>query len=270
MTPNPTLGALGFGNMGAAIVEGVIRQGVLTAANIRAFDVSAACLERATGLGVATCPGAAALVAQSDIVLIAVKPQQFDEVAPIIAQHRRPEALLVSIMAGLSTGYIAQACGGSDVKVARVMPNLPASVGAGAAGYALTASCHTDDAAMVQALFDACGRAARVPEESLDAVTALSGSGPAYFFALAEAMARAGEVLGLPAGEARTLAAQTLVGAGLLVQETGDNPADLRARVTSKGGTTAAALAAFEEAGFPDIVGRAMTAARDRARELGK
>lgn len=270
MTIGGHLGALGFGNMGAAIVEGVIRNGVLPAASIHAYDIAGPCMARARGLGVTAQPSAAALVAASDIVLIAVKPQQFDEAAPEIAANRKPDALLVSIMAGISTEYIARACGGAGVKVARVMPNLPAQVGAGAAGFALNAACGPEDGAIVSALFDACGKSAQVPEETLDAVTALSGSGPAYFFRLAESMAAAAVSLGIPAEDAERLAAQTLAGAGLLVQQTGESPARLRARVTSKGGTTAAALDAFDRHGLDAVVAKSMTAARDRARELGK
>jgi len=270
MPASNTLGVLGFGNMGAAIVEGIVGQGVMPAERIRAFDVAEPCMERARGLGVEVSSSVADTVRGADIVLIAVKPQQFDEVAPVIATNRRPDALLVSIMAGISTAYIARACGDGPVKVARVMPNLPAQVGAGAAGFALNEACSEEDAATVAALFDACGQSAQVPEENLDAVTALSGSGPAYFFYLAECMAKAAEELGLPAADAERLAAQTLAGAGALIRQTGESPAQLRARVTSKGGTTAAALDAFAAGGLEEAVARAMKAACDRARELGK
>ena len=270
MTIGGTLGALGYGNMGAAIVEGVVRHGVMSADSIRAFDVAEPCLERARALGIATSDSIAELVAGSDIILIAVKPQQFDEVAVEIGAHRKPNALLVSIMAGISTEAIATACGGGGVKVARVMPNLPAQVGAGAAGIALNASCGDGDTAVVTALFDACGQSIVTAEENMDAVTALSGSGPAYFFYLAEVMAKAAVDLGLAPADANRLAAQTLAGAGKLIAESGESAADLRARVTSKGGTTAAALETLERLGLDAVVAQGMTAARDRARELGK
>jgi len=269
MTIAGTLGALGFGNMGAAIVEGIVREGVMPPDRIRAYDIAEPCMERARNLGVAVCTAVPELIAASDIVLIAVKPQQFDEVAGEIAGHRKADALLVSIMAGISTDTIDRACGGG-VKVARVMPNLPAQVGAGAAGYALNDACGEADAGIVAALFDACGQSVRAPEASLDAVTALSGSGPAYFYYLAECMAKAAVALGLPEDDAEKLAAQTLAGAGRLVEQTGESPGQLRARVTSKGGTTAAALDAFAARGLEEVVAAAMTAARDRAKALGK
>jgi pyrroline-5-carboxylate reductase len=181
----------------------------------------------------------------------------------------RREALVISIAAGVSVGLIQDVLG-AKTRVIRAMPNTPAMVGAGATAFARSASCSVADADTARAIFEAVGVAEEVSEELLDVVTALSGSGPAYYFAMVEAQTRAGVALGLPEAQAGRLAGQTLYGAGLLLRESGESAGTLRERVTSKGGTTAAALAEFESRGLADVIHAGMAAAAQRSKELGQ
>jgi pyrroline-5-carboxylate reductase len=175
---------------------------------------------------------------------------------------------LVSIVAGLRTSKIEETIGG-NASVVRAMPNTPARVGKGVTALAPGSAAVDATKDLAAAVFSAVGPVVWLSEEQLDAVTALSGSGPAYVFLLAEAIVDAGVHLGLPADVAATLAFETIEGAGRMLTQTGIDPATLRAQVTSKGGTTEAAIAVFEDAGLRKIVAEAMTAAQRRSRELG-
>ena len=179
------------------------------------------------------------------------------------------ETLVVSIAAGISIAYL-RSCLGDKIRVARVMPNTPALAQAGAAGIALSENCTPADKEAVLTIFQAVGEAVLVAEEDIDAVTALSGSGPAYFFHMVECLIEAAKAEGLNESVATLLARQTLYGAGKLLHESPDSPGTLRQKVTSKGGTTEAALNAFAAEGFSKVIQAGVTAAAARSKELGR
>lgn len=197
-------------------------------------------------------------------LLVAVKPQHVTDVAADLVGVER----VLSIAAGVRIDAMLAGFG-ADTRVVRAMPNTPALVGKGAAAIAASANAGDGDLAWAESILSAVGTVARVDESDLDAVTGLSGSGPAYLFLLAEAMTAAGIEQGLTPDVADALARQTLLGAGALLAESGEAPAQLRANVTSPGGTTAAAIAEMQAQGLEGIVGAGIAAATARSRELG-
>ena len=254
------------GNMAEAIVAGIVKQQVIAAGDVCVTDISAERLshfERRYGVG--TSQDNPAAVAQSDVVVLSIKPQVFPSVWPDIEQALKAGALVVSIMAGIPSQRIA---GSKAIRVVRVMPNTPALVGEGAAGIAAGEHATESDVAIAEKLLGAVGVTAVVNEEEIDAVTALSGSGPAYVFYLLEGMLAAAEQMGLDEGVSRELALATVIGAAKLMKETGEDAASLRNKVTSKGGTTAAAIHTMEERKVKDAVIAALLAAQARSREL--
>lgn len=262
------VGFLGYGNMGSAILEGLLGRGLIRANQALIYDPSPERTQAGERIGAAIADSAQAVAAAADILMLAVKPQIMDAALSGIAESRKSSGLIISIMAGISIARIQARLGG-DVRVVRVMPNTPALVLAGAAGIALGPGCTDADAAAAQQIFDAVGVTEMVEEHELDAVTALSGSGPAYFFYLVESMVNAAVAEGLEPGAAMRLAAQTFHGASALLRESHESPATLRERVTSKGGTTEAALRHLREGGFESLVREAIRAAAERSRELG-
>jgi pyrroline-5-carboxylate reductase len=233
------------------------------------FDVDPAKAEAARAIGAVPVETATELAGASDALILAVKPQGMDAALRPLAPVLPGQTLVVSIAAGISISYLEERLGRGR-RIARVMPNTPALVQAGAAAAAFSAACAEEDKDTVQALFGAVGHIERVDEAHMDAVTALSGSGPAYFFRLTELLTEAAAAEGLPRDVAERLARQTLLGAGRLLTESGESAATLRERVTSKGGTTEAALRAFAEGGFDALVSKAVAAAAQRSRELGQ
>lgn len=264
-----TIGFLGYGNMGSAILEGLLAQRVVQAAQARAYDPEPARCEAARAAGAVVCASPEDLAAESDVLVLAVKPQTMDAALAPIRSALRPDTLIISIAAGIALAKL-QACLGPERRMVRVMPNTPALVKAGAAGLALSANCTPADEAVALEIFGSIGIAVTVNEEDIDTVTALSGSGPAYFFYLAECLAEAAQSEGLDPEVSVRLAAQTLYGAGKLLFESGESAAVLRARVTSKGGTTEAALNQFRADGFAEVIRAGVRAAAARSRELGR
>ncbi len=263
-----TLGFLGYGNMGAAILEGLLELGVVGRDKVHIFDPSPERIAAAAASEVRAASSATDLAAESDVLVLAVKPQIMDAALGEIQAHLKPGALVISIAAGITIDFI-QARLGADTRVIRVMPNTPYLVHAGAAGIAASDACDQEDRTLANTLFASIGVAEEVPEKDMDAVTALSGSGPAYFFRMVECLVEAAVAQGLERSVAEKLAGQTLYGAGKLLMESPDDAATLRAKVTSPGGTTAAALAAFEAEGLPRVVAAAVDAAVQRGKELG-
>jgi pyrroline-5-carboxylate reductase len=264
---NPTVAFIGGGNMAGAIVGGLVRAG-RAPGSIVVVEPDAAQRERlAAQHGVRTLAGADATLAQASLVVWAVKPQTFAAAAAPCAAHVRG-ALQLSVMAGIRSDAIARVTG-SDA-VVRAMPNTPALIGQGISGlYARPAVTPAQRTAVEQVLAPT-GRVLWVGAESdLDAVTALSGSGPAYVFYLVEAMEAAAVEMGLSAAQGRELALATVAGAAALALQSGEPPAVLRERVTSKGGTTHAAITSMEADGVKAAVVRAIVAAQRRAKELG-
>ena len=269
---NLTIGLIGSGNMARALVRGLLQAGH-PAGRLQVADPDPAQLEQVVALhaSVGIHGDNNAVAAMADVLVLAVKPQLMADIARKIATApRRSRQLILSVAAGITLGSL-RTWFGSDVPLVRVMPNQPATIGAGISGLAASTAVHERDRQIAEYIASATGRAVWLNDEALmDTVTAVSGSGPAYFYLLMEHMERAAVELGLSAELAAILTRETALGAARLVVETGAEPARLRAAVTSPGGTTAAALRVFEAANLDAIVRQALASARDRATELGR
>lgn len=264
-----TLAFLGAGAMGEALVKGLLAAGTYAAPDIVLYDVDSARVDQlatATGTRAASTPLEAARGAE--VVLLAVKPQVIEAALAPLREVMTADQTLVSIAAGVSTARI-EACFTNTVPVVRVMPNTPALVGQ--AATAICAGVHAGAAhrELARKIFSAVGVAVDSDEKHLDAVTGLSGSGPAYVFAFIEALADGGVRAGLARDIALKLAAQTVLGSAKMVLETGEHPGVLKDRVASPGGTTIAGLHALEQGAFRGTVMDAVMAATERSRELG-
>lgn len=259
---------IGGGNMATALISGLLKPG-RHGLEIRVADPSDEARRRLRAdFGIAVAEKAGAVVAGADVVVLAVKPQVMPAVLREIAGEVEPGQLVLSVAAGTTMAEITAALGAGH-PVVRAMPNTPALVGAGISGLCAGAACKPHHRDQAERILKAAGRIVWIDRESLmDAVTAISGSGPAYFFLLAEALAAAGTRLGLPAGIARELAETTCAGAGAMLDALPEDAATLRQRVTSPGGTTAAALQTLAEGGFAELVFRAAAAAERRGHEL--
>jgi len=255
---------VGGGNMGAALLGGLLGSGWAAATELAIVEVDEA---RRTELA-EKFPGVTVIdaVVAAHGAVIAVKPHDVPLVARELANHGVER--IVSIAAGVTIETITDAAG-SPVRVIRAMPNTPALVGAGAAALAAGGHADEDDLQWAETVLSSVGTTVRVPERLLDAVTGLSASGPAYVFLVAEALIEAGVLVGLPRATSHALVTQLFVGSAKLLAESGDTPDALRASVTSPGGTTAAGLRALERAGVRAAFLDAVAAATDRAHELG-
>lgn len=263
------LGFMGYGNMGGAIARGLIAAKTIPAGRVRVYDVDAAKAGAAASLGIQVCTTPAQLLKGCDTLVLAVKPQMMAEVLEQMKAELSPNTLVISIAAGISTTYVQDRLG-PDARVIRVMPNTPALVSAGAAGIAPGKKATESDMLTGRTIFESVGISEVVGEDFIDSVTGLSGSGPAYFFYMVECLIKSAVKHGLSECQAARLAGQTLFGSGKLLVESGEPASVLRERVTSKGGTTAAALAAFESGGLADLISTGVDAAVARAKELGK
>ncbi|HTB35045.1 MAG TPA: pyrroline-5-carboxylate reductase [bacterium] len=266
---NQSIAFLGAGNMGEAMLRGLARAG-MPAQRLHAFDPRQDHLKALSAdAGFTPHLLAAEAVAAADLVVLATKPQGFAELLPSLAPLLRPGQAVLSIAAGVTLGRLQSSLGPS-VPLIRVMPNTPGLIGQGASAYCLGAQATPQHAALAEAVLAPLGLVLRVDEAQMDAVTALSGSGPAYVFLFMEALQAAGESLGLAPEAAFGLASQTLAGAAAMIRQKAKTPAELRVAVTSPGGTTAAALKVFEDGDFRGLVARALRAAGERSAELGK
>lgn len=262
------LGVIGAGNMAEALIRGVVGTELISPDKILACDPAQERRLVFQSIGCQVADNAAA-AAEMEVLLLSVKPQMVRDVLGNIGKLVKPGTLVISIIAGVKSSTLA-ALLPEGVRIIRVMPNTPLLVGMGMAAVAKGAGAGSDDMQRVLALFEAAGKAIEVDESAMDAVTALSGSGPAYVFYFAEALIAAGKNLGLPADVSHTLAINTLRGAAsMLALEDGDLE-DLRKKVTSPGGTTAAALDVFREGDLFGLVDKALMAAKKRGEELGK
>ena len=264
----PRIAFVGGGNMATALIGGLVRSGRAPAEIlvIEPFEAQRDKLRQTTG--VAAQPIADARLASVATVVWAVKPQMFAEAAAPCAAHIGA-ALQVSVMAGIRSDALVAASG--SARVVRAMPNTPALIGQGIAGLYARPKVDAAARAEVEALFAPTGESLWVEQEAqLDAVTALSGSGPAYVFYFIEAMMLAGQQMGLSAEQARRLAQSTFAGAAALAQQSPLPPDELRAQVTSKGGTTFAAISSLDDSAVKAAFVKALHAARDRAEELGR
>jgi pyrroline-5-carboxylate reductase len=265
----PTIAFIGAGNMAGSLIRGLVADGY-DPGQIVAADPSTTQLSvLRSQTGVRTAGDNAAAIASAEVVVLAVKPQVLQTVARQIAdavQARRP--LVISVAAGIRERTLQTWLGGG-VPLVRTMPNTPAMIGAGATVLHASPEVTPEQQDTAESIMRAVGLTRWVEDEGLmDAVTALSGSGPAYFFLVMEAMEQAAVELGIPGETARLLTLQTALGAARMAMESNDDPATLRRRVTSPGGTTERALAVFEEQGLRATFAAALKAARDRSVEL--
>jgi pyrroline-5-carboxylate reductase len=261
-------GFIGSGKMATALIKGMLHSGVAGTAAIAASDPLSAAranLEADTGIRVYEANGP--LVERSDVLVFAVKPQTMPQVLRELGPLVRPAHLVISIAAGISIETLTEALG-PERSIVRVMPNTPALLGEGASAYALGPGVRDDDEALVKAFLSSVGRAIQVPETLLDAVTGLSGSGPAFVYLIIEALADGGVRVGLPREVATMLAAQTVLGSARMVMESGLHPGVLKDQVASPGGTTIAGLHALERAGVRGALIDAVEAATRRSAEL--
>lgn len=256
--------------MGTALVEGAIRSGAVAAADVTGVDPYQPARDHfAKATGAAVCSEISSL-ADCDTLLLCTKPLDVAEAlkSAVSAAGAKPQ-LVISIAAGITLRALQDAAS-AQTRVIRAMPNTPALVGKGAAGYCLGSSATRADAETARLLLGSVGLAVEVPERLMDAVTGLSGSGPAYIYLVIEALADGGVRAGLPRADAIRLAAQTVSGAAAMVLETGEHPAVLKDMVTSPGGTTIAGLAELERHGLRSALIEAVTAATRRSAELGQ
>ncbi len=264
------VGFLGAGQMATALALGWTKAGLLDVSRSRAADPypdARAKFQQATG--VKAVESNLGVLAACNVLVLAVKPQVMTAVLAEVKPAVCPTHLFVSIAAGLTLKTLADGLG-DTTRLVRVMPNTPCLVGASATGYSPGTTATSEDAALVERLFSAVGVAHLVPEHLLDAVTGLSGSGPAFVYMFIEALADGGVKCGLPRAVAQALAAQTVMGAAKMVLETGQHPAALKDAVASPGGTTIAGIHALERAAFRAATMDAVEAASKRAQELGK
>jgi len=262
----PVIGLLGVGKLGEALLSGLLRSGTPAASMLAAERHAEHAAELAQRYGVTTA-SPREVTAAADVVLLAVKPQDMRALLTDVGPHVRPGTLVVSLAAGITSALVEELLP-DGTPVVRVMTNTPVFVDE--AMSAISAGSHATGAHLqvVEDLLGPVGKVVRVPESQQDAVTALSGSGPAYFFYLVEAMIDAGILLGLPRTTAAELIVQTAVGSARMLRESGEHPVLLREAVTSPGGTTIAAIRTMEDHGVRAALLAAIEAARDRSREL--
>jgi pyrroline-5-carboxylate reductase len=270
MSIDKKIAFLGGGNMAEALIKGILAAGTVRAGQLSATDISGDRLEYLKKTyGIIVQKSNKDAVSGADVVLLCVKPQVMDKLLEEIAPATGSGKLVISIAAGITLARIEKALTAGP-RVVRVMPNTPALVLAGAAALAGGKNATSDDLAVAQSIFNSVGRAVVVEEKLMDAVTGLSGSGPAYVFMIIDALSDAGVKAGLPRQLALELAAQTVYGSAKMVIETGEHPGKLRDMVTSPGGTTIEGLHALEKGKLRATLMNAVEAATARSKELGK
>jgi len=269
MSAKLTIGFLGAGKMATALAKGFIRAGIATAKQVMASDPSEparAAFSRETGAR--TTPSNSAVAQFAEVIVLAVKPDQVSGVLADVRTHFTKKHLLISIAAGVPLAKVEAGLGSG--RLIRVMPNTPALVGASATAFALGQDARPQDAALAQKLLSAVGVAFQVKEALLDAVTGLSGSGPAYVYMFIEGLSDGGVAAGLPRDVATRLAAQTVLGSAKMVLETGLHPGALKDMVTSPGGTTIEGVHELEKGKLRGTLISAVRAATDKSRKLGQ
>lgn len=263
-------GFIGAGRMATALAKGFLSADLAQPNDVVASDaIAAACQEFARATGGRAMANNRQTAANCDVLFLAVKPQQMVEVLADLHGQLTPGHLVISIAAGIPLKAISQGLGAGP-RLVRVMPNTPCLVGSGASAYCLGPGATAADGELVTRLLSAVGEAVQTPEKLLDAVTGLSGSGPAFVYVMIEALSDGGVNMGLPRDIATTLAAQTVLGAARMVLSTGEHPGVLKDQVASPGGTTIAGLQALEEHGLRAALIAAVEAATQRSIDLGK
>lgn len=272
----PSLAFLGAGSMGGAILHGVVASGIHVDGGIVATNRTAQKaasldgLEGVTAIALDDTPsGNTDAAASARIILVGVKPAMVPDLLREIAPSLREDAIVVSLAAGVTLATFAEGLG-DGVRVIRSMPNTPATVGKAVTGLAAGAAATADDLALVRQLFELVGAVVEVPEEKIDALSTISGSGPAYVFLLIEELTKAAIGKGFDEADARLMAEQTFIGATALLVASGEEPAELRRRVTSPKGTTERAVMVLQEAHLDEVFAEATDAALARAKELAE
>lgn len=269
----PSIAILGAGSMGGAILQGLARSGLalagLTATNRSAAKAAElADLDGVTSIALETEPdGNVRAAAAADIVLVGVKPAMVPDVLREIGSVLRPGTIVISLAAGVTIATFESILG-PNIRVLRSMPNTPALVGRAVTGLAPGTTATADDIRIARRLFETCGSVIDVAEEQIDALSTISGSGPAYVFLLIEEFTKAARDKGFSESDARAMAERTFIGAAALLEASGTDPAELRRRVTSPQGTTERAIAVLQAARLDEVFDRATDAALERAREL--
>lgn len=265
------LGIIGAGNMAEAIVRGVLSAKLLLGHQIIAADPSAVRRELfAKQLGVQVVEDNSAAAGNCRTLFLSVKPQHMAAVLGGLGGVLKPDTLIISIAAGISSGFIEKQLGGQTPwRVIRTMPNTPMLIGEGMVAMASGRNARPEDLHLARGLFEVCAQVMELPEDKIDAVTAISGSGPAYFFFLVEQLVQAGVEMGLTPEQAHTLATRTALGAAKMLTTSSDSPAELRRKVTSPGGTTQAAIETMQSRDVPASIIAAVHRAAQRSRELG-
>ena len=267
---NKRIAFIGAGSMAEALIRGLLKAGATEPASIIATGRRQERLDDLhADYGVEVTLDNAEAAARADVVVLSVKPQIFERILAEIAPSISGKSLVISIAAGITISEITSAFP-KEARVWRAMPNLPAVVDAGAAAIAVGEPCNEEDERQVRAIFEAVGEVTQVDEALMDAVTGLSGSGPAYVFMIIEALSDAGVKVGLSRRQSQILAAQTVLGSAKLLIETGEHPGVLKDRVTSPGGTAIVGLHTLEEGGLRTTLINAVVAATERCKELAK
>jgi pyrroline-5-carboxylate reductase len=271
-TPYMQVGLIGCGKMGQALALGAIRSGSLEAENLHVFDpIPAAVDQLLSDTSAHASPALSSLISACEVLLLCVKPGDIQTVLEQVADSEKSanDLLILSIAAGVTISQMESLVAGK-ARIIRAMPNTPALVGEGAAAYSLGSQANDEDATFAKSLLGSVGTVHEVKESLMDAVTGISGSGPAYVFTFIEALADGALLEGIPRDQALALATQTVLGAATLVRDSGSLPAELRDRVTSPGGTTISGLAALETGAFRSTIINAVSSATRRSKELGK
>lgn len=265
---NKKLTFIGGGNMGGAIIAGLLKDKMLAPKQVTVFDSYQPRLAELESLyAINTSSNVEEAVKEADIVVLAVKPNTVDKVLEDVKEYLKENVILVSIAAGISIKHLEEKTT-STIKVARIMPNTPAMVGEGMSSVSVNGNVSEEEANLVLTMFKSLGEAELLPESLIDAVTGLSGSGPAYVYLFIEALADGAVLNGMPRDKAYKFAAQTVLGAAKMVLETGKHPGELKDMVTSPGGTTIEAIRSLEENGLRATVISAVDAATKKSKEM--
>ena len=266
---NKKVGFIGSGNMGSAMIGGIVQSGIVDASNIYVADISDACFEKVKKYNVHTTTNNNEVASQVDILFLSVKPYMYESVICQIKDSVKEDVIIVAIAAGMSLKAV-ETYFGKDIKVVKVMPNTPALVGQAMSAICPNSLVTEDELKEIISIFESFGKAEVVKESLMDAVTAVSGSSPAYVFMMIEAMADAAVQEGMPRNQAYTFAAQAVYGSALMVLETGKHPGELKDMVCSPGGTTIDAVAKLEETGFRSSIIEAMKACFEKSKAMAK
>ncbi len=270
MLNDKKIGVIGTGNMGRALIGGLINSGSSVSQNIVCSDMKEGKVKRIEEeFGVATLDNNSDVVRESEIIIYAVKPQIMAFLLKETSDCLDMSKIVISVAAGVPLAAI-ESCPGKELRVIRVMPNVPALIMEGASAIAAGKNALPGDLTLAKAIFDSVGKSVIIEEELMDAVTGLSGSGPAYIFLIIDALSDAGVKVGLSREDALFLSAQTVLGAAKLLIETGEHPGKLKDSVTSPGGTAIAGLHTLEEGGLRTTLINAVEAATIRSKELGQ